>query len=105
MFTFKPGYLGYFIFTTHIFTMIIAISPMLVVLDLNTVASVSGMHSVGLDVTASPGGGEAEGAITPRSMGLVSTTIAFNSVAFGSDQSYVPPHSAADSDKREDETA
>ncbi|KAG8872241.1 hypothetical protein FRB97_007837 [Tulasnella sp. 331] len=101
-FTFTPGYPGVSTFLTYIFTMVIAIAPMLLVLHLN-MTTVSEMHPVAFQVTTRQGGGE--GVIPPRSMGLISTTIAFNPVPFGSSQSYMPSHGTADPEKADGETA
>ncbi|KAG8986489.1 hypothetical protein FRB93_005259 [Tulasnella sp. JGI-2019a] len=66
---------GVGLFTNYIFIMIIAISPMLIVLHLNS-ASSSETHAVELNIPGAPSP-EGQGRGPHRSIGMVSTTIAF----------------------------
>ncbi|KAG8886109.1 hypothetical protein FRB98_001484 [Tulasnella sp. 332] len=100
--TFTPGYPGVSAFWNYVFTMAIAIAPMLVVLHLNKTIMPE-MHLVGFDVTPRQGGGE--GVVPRRNMGLVSTTIAFNPLTLASDQPHTPSHDATEPNGREGGTA
>ncbi|KAG8985620.1 hypothetical protein FRB93_005778 [Tulasnella sp. JGI-2019a] len=76
IFTYAPGYCRVSIFLTYVYTMTIAIAPMLLVLRLNDPRA-SEMHVIDFDATQRrAGGGNAPPAL--QSMGVVSTTIAFN---------------------------
>ncbi|KAG8985617.1 hypothetical protein FRB93_005775 [Tulasnella sp. JGI-2019a] len=97
-FTFTPGYFGISTFLTYVFTMVVAIAPMLLVLHLNTTVN-SEMHVVEFKATD-----DNDKARPPqKSVGIVSTTIAFRpqppTLSFGTELANSPTASATSSDK------
>ncbi|KAG9001031.1 hypothetical protein FRB94_004963 [Tulasnella sp. JGI-2019a] len=76
-FTLMPGYFGVSTFLCYVFTMVVAIAPMLLVLRLKILLT-SEMNVIDFDASERGPAADGKAPPPPRSAGVVSTTIAFN---------------------------